>query len=196
MHYFSFQDELSTQDGLVFKGERVVIPETLRADITRRIHSSHLGIEECLRRARECIYWPGMNEHIKTCEICRSLDRRQKKETLQPHEITDRPWAKVGTDLFSFEGRDYLTTVHNFSYFYEIDYIPDTRSSKVIRKLKARFAKQGILDVVISDNGPQYSSTGFRKFSQEWEFRHITSSPAYPHSNGKAESALNTPSGS
>lgn len=54
MHYFSFQDELSTQDGLVFRGERVVMPESLQGDITERIRSSHLGIEGCLRRAREC----------------------------------------------------------------------------------------------------------------------------------------------
>ncbi len=65
-HYFSFQDELSIQDGLVFRGERVVIPESLQGDLTKRIHSSHLGIEGCLRRARECLYWPGMNEHIRT----------------------------------------------------------------------------------------------------------------------------------
>lgn len=52
MLYFSFQDELSTQDGLVFRGERVVIPESLQGDIIRRIHSSHLGTEGCLRRAR------------------------------------------------------------------------------------------------------------------------------------------------
>lgn len=66
MHYFSFQDELSTQDGLVFRGERVVIPESRQAEINQQIHSSHLEIEGCLRRARECIYWPGMNERIKT----------------------------------------------------------------------------------------------------------------------------------
>lgn len=103
-----------------------------------------------------------MNEHIRTfvtkCDVWRSVDRKQQKETLQPHKITDRPWAKVGTDLFSFEGRDYLITVDYFSNFWEIDYLPDTISSTVIRKLKAHFARQGIPDVVISDNGPQYSS--------------------------------------
>ena len=65
-------------------------------------------------------------------------------------------------------------------------------SSTVIRKLKAHFARQGIPDVVISDNGPQSSSREFKKFSQNWEFTHITSSPGYPQSNGKAESAVKT----
>ncbi|KAK7912634.1 hypothetical protein WMY93_012845 [Mugilogobius chulae] len=73
--YFSFQDELSHQDGIVFKGERAVIPFSLQKDITSRLHSSHLGAEGCLRRARECVFWIGMNDHIKThiarCSICR-----------------------------------------------------------------------------------------------------------------------------
>ena len=90
-HYYSFQEELSYQDGIVFRGERAVIPDVLRADITSRIHSSHLGVEGCLRRARDCVYWQGMNEQVKTfimkCDVCRSVDPRQQKETLQPHDI-------------------------------------------------------------------------------------------------------------
>ncbi|CAI5683097.1 uncharacterized protein K02A2.6-like [Oreochromis niloticus] len=132
------EDGLSTQDGLVFKGERVVIPEALQADITQRIHSTHIETEGCLRRARDCVCWHGMNDHIKkyvaTCDICRSVDAKQQKETLKPHEPTTRPWTKVGTDLFNFEGRDYLTTVDYYSNFWEIDYLPDTKSSTVIRK--------------------------------------------------------------
>ncbi|XP_023817326.1 uncharacterized protein K02A2.6-like [Oryzias latipes] len=154
----SMQDELSTQDGLVFKGERVVIPDALQAEITQRIHSTHIGTEGCLRRARDCIYWHGMNDHIKKyiakCDICRKVDAKQQKETLRPHELTDRPWTKVGTDLFNFDGREYLITVDYYSNFWDIDHLPDTKSSTVIRKLKAHFARQGIPEVVFSDNGP------------------------------------------
>lgn len=108
-HYFAFQDELSFQNGIVFKGERAVIPDTLRADLTSRIHSTHLGVEGCLRRACECVYWQGMTEQIKMfiskCDICRSVDPKQQKETLHPNDIAYRPWAKVGTDLFSWHKR-------------------------------------------------------------------------------------------
>ncbi|KAK7901627.1 hypothetical protein WMY93_018396 [Mugilogobius chulae] len=195
-HYFSFQDELSYQDGVVFRGERAVIPDTLRADITCRIHSSHLGVEGCLRRARECVYWQGMTDQIKTfiakCDICRSVDPKQQKESLQPHDFSYRPWAKVGTDLFSWRDKDYMVTVDYFSNFWEVDYLPDTKSTTVIHKLKAHFARQGIPDVLVSDNGPQYSSQEFKSFSTKWEFQHRTSSPGYPQSNGKAESAVKT----
>jgi len=62
----------------------------------------------------------------------------------------------------------------------------------VINKLKAHFARQGIPDIVFSDNGPQYTSKEFQQFSRLWEFQHKTSSPAHPQSNGKAESAVKT----
>ena len=54
--YFDMRDELTLHDGLIFKANAVVVPKSLRADMKARIHSSHLGTESCLRRARECIY--------------------------------------------------------------------------------------------------------------------------------------------
>ncbi|XP_052396170.1 uncharacterized protein K02A2.6-like [Carassius gibelio] len=195
-HYYSFQEELSSQSGIVFRGERVVIPDALRSDIVKRIHSSHLGIEGCLRRARECVYWLGMNDQIKTfiekCDICRSMDVKQQKETLWSHELPSNPWSKVGTDIFTLDNRNYLITVDYLSNFWELDYLPDTRSTTIIRKLKSHFARHGIPDMVISDNGPQYVSEDFKRFSRQWEFKHKTSSPAYPQSNGMAESAVKT----
>ena len=59
--YYSMRDELSIYDGLVFKGERLVVPQGLRAEIKKDIHASHAGVEGCLKRARESVYWPGMN---------------------------------------------------------------------------------------------------------------------------------------
>lgn len=73
-----------------------------------------------------------------------------------------------------------------YSNFWEVDYLSDTKSTTVIHKLKAHFARQGIPDVLISDNGPQHSSHNFKMFSQKWEFLHRTSSPV------QAESAVKT----
>ena len=194
--YFSIRDELSVQDGIIFRGERAVIPAELRNVLKEKIHSSHLGIEGCLRRAREAIYWPNMNadmkDYISKCSVCRSTSDCQQKETMMPHDIPDRPWAKVGVDLFSLNNRDYLITVDYYSNFWEVDNLSCTESISVIRKLKAHFARYGIPDVVMSDNGPQFSSERFAKFAETWEFQHDTSSPGHSQSNGKAESAVKT----
>ena len=62
--YFNYRDELSVQDGTVLRGERVVIPSSMRADMKRRIHAGHLGVNSCLRRARDVVFWPGMSSEI------------------------------------------------------------------------------------------------------------------------------------
>ena len=42
-------DELTVQDGLIFKSDQVIIPTSLRQDVIQQVHSSHLGVEGCLR---------------------------------------------------------------------------------------------------------------------------------------------------
>ena len=62
--YFQFR-EITAQDGLLFKGERLTVPSNLRKEMIEMVHSSHLGIEGCLLRAREVFYWPRMNAKLK-----------------------------------------------------------------------------------------------------------------------------------
>ncbi|CAC5410926.1 unnamed protein product [Mytilus coruscus] len=194
--YFDIRDELTLQNGLLFKGERVIIPKSLRTDMIKKIHSSHIGIEGCLRRARESLYRPGMNAEVKDfiqrCETCRTFERKQQKETLISHEIPSRPWSKVGIDLMTFQSKNYLVTVDYYSNYWEVDYFEDTLALTVIRKLRAQFARHGIPDVCFTDNGPQFDCGEFRKFSRLCEFKHDTSSPLYSQSNGKVEQAVQT----
>ena len=89
-------------------------------------------------------------------------------------------------DLFSFKGRDYLLVVDYFSNYPEVCLLNDTHSSSVIMKLKSIFSRFGIPKVVISDNGPQFSSYQFMRFAKEWDFTHDPSSPKHAKSNSMA----------
>ena len=89
--YFNQRDELTAQNGIIFRGECVVIPTKLREVMKQKVHSSHMGTEACLRRARECLFWPGMSAEMKqlveSCETCRKYNSAQPKETLKSTEI-------------------------------------------------------------------------------------------------------------
>ena len=50
--YWIYRDEISCYDGLMFKGNRVIVPHVLRPEILDCIHAAHLGIEKCKARAR------------------------------------------------------------------------------------------------------------------------------------------------
>ena len=84
--YFHICDELVVQEGLILRGDRVVIPKALRKEMIEDLHTAHQGIESTLRRARESIYWPNMNSEVKDyisrCEICLTYAPHQQKEPL------------------------------------------------------------------------------------------------------------------
>jgi hypothetical protein len=105
--FFHIRDEITVQGGLLFRGERVIVPDNLRNMFKKLVHSLHLGVESFLRRARECLYWPGMSAHIKEfvmlCDICCEFESCcQSKETLLSHELASRPWQKVGSGVSKF----------------------------------------------------------------------------------------------
>ena len=63
--YYSFRDILSQEEGIILKGEAVLIPESMRSVMKTRLHSAHLGYDSMLRTARGTIFWPGMAAEIK-----------------------------------------------------------------------------------------------------------------------------------
>ena len=122
--------------------------------------------------------------------MCRKYDFKQGKETLKPHKIPERPWEKVGVDLYSLKDKKYLISVDYLSGFFEIDDLPESKYITVVNKLKHQFARYGIPDVCFSDNGPQFTGEPFQTFTKSWAFEHKTSSPSYARSNGKVENAV------
>jgi len=120
--YVTFADELTTVGGLVFKGDRVVIPQDARAEASRRIHSSHIGVNGCIRRARESVLYPGMTADIKLmvfrCAICAEHQAMSHKE---PYTAPSRPWERVKVDNFTPRNQDYLVTTRYLSGYFEVD---------------------------------------------------------------------------
>ena len=90
------------------------------------------------------------------------------------HEIPDSPWQKIATDLFTFKNKEYLVTVCYRSNFWEVDRLYNTKFSTVIKKLKAHLARYGIPKKLVTDNGPQFVSDEFRKFTESWGIEHTT----------------------
>ena len=107
---------------------------------------------------------------------------------MQSHEVPDRPWSRVSTDLFTLGNTDYVVLVGSYSDFLKVGKLKGTTSSAIIEFLKEEFSRHGIPDVLVSDNGPQYTSREFTDFTTEWEIKHVTSSPYHARYNRKSES--------
>ena len=98
----------------------------------------------------------------------------------------------LGADFFYLGQQQFFVLVDYWSGFFEVQEVKVATSASVIAVCKVQFARHGIPDVLITDNGTQFTSSVFSAFVKEWQFEHRTSSPRYPQSNGRAENAVKT----
>ena len=85
----------------------------------------------------------------------------------------------------SSRGRLLLQTHRSYAASHHYEYA-------TVRFPRDIFARHGIPEEFLSDNGPQFASNKFASFAREIQMRHVTSSPPYPQSNGMAERAVQT----
>ncbi|KZR96124.1 Uncharacterized protein APZ42_009713, partial [Daphnia magna] len=102
--YWTIRQELSVDDGLVLFGKRIVIPQRSRRDILAKLHVAHQGIVRMKRRARQTIYWPGLNNDIismvERCQACQERLPSQQREPLLRDVLPERVFEEVTADLF------------------------------------------------------------------------------------------------
>ena len=137
-----------------------------------------------------------MNAEVKDlfskCPTCQEQQPEQCREELKPYPIPFRPWETVSIDLFELGKHQFVLFVDHWSGFFEVQELTRTTADKVITASKVQFTRHRIPDMVITDNRPQFSATELSVFAREWQFKHCTSSPRYPQSNGRVENAVKT----
>ena len=92
--YWDFRDELSTDDGMLLKGPRLIIPGELQEEYLSHLHEGHLSANKVQENAKQHMYWTGIDadieDYTKRCQEC--IKRSQvPKEPLQPHDIPEGP---------------------------------------------------------------------------------------------------------
>lgn len=200
--YWNERQSIALVENLLMCGSRIVIPSTLRQPVLEIIHEGHFGIEKCRARSKSSVWWPSIDADIerlvKNCHSCLKQSTNRKMPLLQT-KFPDRPWQRIAMDLFFLEGKWWLIVTDYFSRYPELVPLNNLTSSAVINHCKSIFARHGIPEIVVSDNGPQFSrafGAEFSKFATEYNFQHVTSSPHYHQSNGMAESAVKLIKGS
>ena len=104
----------------------------------------------------------------------------QAKEPLKSHELPERPWQRIAFDLFELDKQGYVVMVDYYSKFFEVTHLSNSKSKTVIKHIKPQFARYGIPEIIVSDNGPEFSGHEFAEFAKQYGFKQITSSPRYP----------------
>ena len=197
--YWTFREELTIEDGLILKDTRIVVPTTKQAELLKLIHEGHLGLTKCKLRARETVYWPGLNDQLEklvlNCQWCFKYLQSKCKQPWQMslgQEIPAFPWTKIATDIFHFGGDAYPLLVDYTKRYPIIHKLNSMTAQHVVGHLEVIFSEYGWVNTIVSDNGSCYVAEAFTKTMQEYRVNHITSSPYYPQSNELAEKFVQT----
>lgn len=85
--YKSISDQISVVNGLLLRGNRIIIPQPLRKTMLEKLHSSHQGVTKCRERARQSVWWPGfskqLNQTVQECPECVQA-QSQRSQPLNP----------------------------------------------------------------------------------------------------------------
>ena len=91
-------------------------------------------------------------EAVVKCEICTAFQAKNVKQPMQTHEIPDRPWSRVSSDLFTLNCKEYVVLADSYSDFIEVSELKGTTANYIIEFLKEQFSRHSIPDVLVIDN--------------------------------------------
>ena len=80
--YWYFRDEITCEDGILYKGARLIMPKSEHKSTLNVLHMGHYAIDKMSLRAKETVYWPGITKDIRLtyhhCQICAKFARTQQ----------------------------------------------------------------------------------------------------------------------
>ena len=193
--YLQRHDELSVEDGCILWGNRVIVPPPGRKQIMELLHEGHPGNNRIKGLAHSFVWWPGMDYDleaiVKQCNACQQMRHSPAPAPLHPWEFPKQPWERLHADFASpFEGRMFIILVDAYSKWLEVKPLTVATSTTTIECLWSIFATHGLPEMLVTDNGTQFTSTEFKSFMENNGIHYVKSAPYHPASNGLAERAV------
>ena len=145
--------------------------------------------------ARGYIWWLNMDRElenaVKSYPQCQRHQKAPAEAPLHPWEWPGQPWSRVHIDYAGpYKGHMYLVVIDAHSKWMDVHIMHTTTSASTIVKLREIFATHGLPETVVSDNGPNFTSTEFENFLAKNGIKHTKVPPYHPASNGQAERAV------
>ncbi|KAK9528348.1 hypothetical protein VZT92_012518 [Zoarces viviparus] len=195
--FFSKINELSTEQGCVLWGTRVIVPSKMRRAVLKEIHSGHQGIVKTKALARKYVWWPNLDlevEHIcKECETCQFDQKMPRQVPLHPWEFLGESWKRLHIDFAGpFLNHMFMVVVDSHTKWLEVFRMSQITSQATITRLRRLFASYGLPEQIVTDNATTLTSDEFQTFAKQNGILHTTSAPGHPATNGLAEKYVQT----
>ena len=189
--------EITVEAGCLLWGVRIIIPAPLQSQLLKELHHGHPGISKMKATARHHMWWPHLDQDIeklvKNCQVCKAVKPGPPTAPLHPWSWPAKPWQRVHIDFAGpIHGKSFLLAVDSHSKWPEVFQMAQTTATHTIEVLRQIFARYGLPQQLVSDNGPQFRSEEFQAFARENGIRHTFCAPYHPSSNGSVERLVQT----
>ena len=190
--FYRIREELSVESGCLMWANRVVVPASLRSSLLEELHQDHLGVSRMKAIARSFFWWPKLDEDIASiasnCHTCNQFSRLPRKEEIHHWVYPSRAFERVHIDFAEYRGHHFFLISDAFSKWSDIYFMgKSTTTSRMIQCLQSFISVCGIPSIIVSDNGPQFTSKEFVSFCEQNGIRHKRSPPYHPATNGQVE---------
>lgn len=189
------KEELTVENDILMWGYRVVIPQSLRKRLLDDLHATHSGIVKMKARARSYFWWLNIDKDIEklsnNCVQCRFQAQRPPKVPFSPWRETTTPFERIHADFLGpFRNHMFLLITDSHSKWPEVYKMSSTNASQTVDKVRDYFARYGLPDLIVTDNGTQFTSNEFTEFCKRNGVQFMTIAAYEPQSNGAAENAV------
>jgi hypothetical protein len=195
--YKQFIHEMNTtSEGILLRGQLIVIPSSLRERVVKLAHAGHQGIVKTKSLIRSRVWYPGIDTHVerevRTCRECQANTDKQRFEPLMPSKLPAGPWQKVDGDFFGpmRDGTYWFVNYCEYSRWVAVNSISTTSMAAVQRVLDELFGVFGAPSVYKTDNGSPFQSNEFAEYAKQQGFEHRRVTPLWPRANGEVETAV------
>ncbi|XP_055585150.1 uncharacterized protein K02A2.6-like [Uranotaenia lowii] len=195
--FYARKDALSVVRECLILADRVVVPHIYQQQILKALHHGHPGQDRMKAMMRSHVYWPGVDQDVedfvRSCRACAAVAKAPTKTLLSSWPKSSRPWQRLHIDYAGpFEGNYFLVIIDSYSKWPEILRTSSISAKVTTELLVETFARYGLPETIVSDNGTQFSCSLFKELCDSLDILHIRTAPYHPQSNGQAERFVDT----
>ena len=192
--YFAIRHELCVVENLIFRGERIVVPPSLRHRLLGFAHEGHFGMSKTKTRLRSNYWWPSLNSDVEErVRSCHCSVKPIRYAPVQCPPWPQNPWSHVAIDIagpkFGKNNKSFyiVVLIDWHSKWVCADVVRSVKTDDIIQFMMSAFTFFGLPTELTSDNGTQFVSSEFQQFLAVHRIKHIRSSIYNPEANGMVE---------
>lgn len=155
--------------------------------------TSHRGIKETVMKLKRNYFWKNMDitvaSIINSCDVCKTLkyDRKPLKPQLQLTQTQTKPFSEIFMDIFSVEGKYFLTIIDAFSKLGQAFELCNRSTPEVVRALIKFFSFYGVPKRISADPGSEFNNTLLKETLHFYKIDLHIGTPHNPNSMGLIE---------